>query len=296
MSQIDLEAKLENLEKEVSHLKAAAAKPRYLSWLLSGTNFIVGTLLVALVLGSVIYAVTVPNTFVDGTVISAADINANFTGLATAVTANEGAVTANAATGTANASGVATNVTDIGTNTANIGTNNTIIAANTSGVAANLAAENGTEVVYLKDVKPNSVSGGTCSPGSWLTRDLNVIENPFGHPWITGPDVNNQFTLVSGTYLIEGICPAFSVDKHKCKLTNISDSTDTVIGTNGLAWNTYSASDNSAIRGIFNITGLKTFEIQHRCVTEVVGGGFGATAFLGVSEIYTTVKIKRLGD
>ncbi len=82
MSKTKPDDKFEQLEWEFAQFRAAAAKPRHFARLFSRANVLLGALLGALAVGSALYAVTVPNTFSDGTVISAADINANFTALA----------------------------------------------------------------------------------------------------------------------------------------------------------------------------------------------------------------------
>lgn len=86
-----LESRIAELEQKVARLSAPSGRPLFFR-LLSRTNILLGTLFCSLVIGSVIYAVTVPHSFSDGTVISASQMNANFTALATAITTLEGQV------------------------------------------------------------------------------------------------------------------------------------------------------------------------------------------------------------
>ena len=234
-----------------------------------------------LVSGTLIYAVTVPNSFTTGSAIVAADVNANFTALAGQITTNEGTL----GTHTTN---ITTNASNITTNTSNISTNGTNITANTS-------AENGTQVVYLKDEKASGTTGGTFTAFAWQTRDLNTIENPYGHTWVTGPS-SNQFTLVAGTYEVFAKCPAIDVSTHKCKLRNITDSTDQVIGSSGHINPVAVSISYSTLSGLFNITKTTTFEIQHFSDKTRTNDGFGSFSADALPEIYTTVKIKRLSD
>ncbi len=260
MNKKELEGKLETLEREFAQFKAAAAKPRFPARLFSRANILLGALLAALAVGSALYAVTVPNSFSDGTVISAGEINANFTALAEQITTNE-----------------------------------TNIGALTGQVTANEAAENGTEVVYLKDVKAPNANGGTATAGGWVTRVLNTIENPLNRTWITGPSAN-QFTLAAGTYEVFVTCPAFFVARSKCKLRNTVDSSDTILGTSEYTDRTGSVANVSIIQGQFTIAGTKTFEIQHQVELTNANSGFGVSSNFGVAEVYTVVKIKRLSD
>ena len=105
----NLEIRIIELEKRLA--TDAKTNGSFVSRLLSPLRFLLGTLLVALTVGSLLYAVTIPNTFSDGTAIVAADVNANFTTLATGINTNETALV--------------TNASNIGTNTTNITTNGT---------------------------------------------------------------------------------------------------------------------------------------------------------------------------
>lgn len=106
---------------------------------------LISTVVFATVGGSVAVAgsVTVPNTFVAGTKAVAADVNANFDAVETAVNDNDARITANtaaiatkadAATVTANTAAIATNAADIATNTADIATNTANIATHTTDI------------------------------------------------------------------------------------------------------------------------------------------------------------------
>ncbi len=261
----DVNGKFEQMEREMAELRAelhaAINRPSLASRLFSRANVLLGALLAALAVGSALYAVTAPNTFSDGTVISAGEINVNFTALADQITTNE-----------------------------------TNIGALTGQVTANEAAENGTEVVFLKDVKASGANGGTFTTGAWQTRDLNTLENQFGHTWVSGPDVNNRFTLNSGFYEISALCPAYGVSGHKCRLYNYSDAVEAVPGTNRFSETASNTDTASAILGSFGIAGTTTFEIQHYSNATKTVNGFGFSTGIGSSEVFTIVKIKRLSN
>lgn len=155
---------------------------------------------------------------------------------------------------------------------------------------SNGAVDDDTRVVFVKDIKADGVAGGACTSGSFQTRTLNTTEND--QAWISL--ASNQITLEAGTYELNAAVPGKQVDSHKAKLRNITDSTDTAIGSNAL---TSSATDNTIshtfINAVFTIASAKAFEIQHRCTT-TSGDGFGSASSYGVSEVYTVVRIRKL--
>lgn len=150
-----------------------------------------------------------------------------------------------------------------------------------------------TRVAYLKDVKSSGTNGGTFTSGSYQTRTLNTVEGDSSFVSLS----SNQFTLQAGTYRITSSAPASFCDEHKSKLRNITDSSDTLIGTvERVSTSAGGNSDTtrSIIEGTFSITSTKTFEIQHRCTVTRATSGFGVAAGFGDSEVYTTVKIEKV--
>ena len=81
--------------------------------------------------------VTIPNTFTAGTAAVAAEVNANFTAVKTAVDDNNTNIGTNATDIATNAAAISTNTTNIGANTTAIGTNTTNIGANTTAIGTN---------------------------------------------------------------------------------------------------------------------------------------------------------------
>lgn len=142
----------------------------------------------------------------------------------------------------------------------------------------------------LKDIKTSGTAGGTFTSGAWQTRTLNTLEGDNSFVSLS----SNQFTLSPGTYEIEAIAPGFVVGSHTAKLRNITDSSDTLIGSSMSAQTSYNGNNTSNIYGVITITGSKTFEIQHRCQTTFGTSGFGTSSSFGVSEVYTQVKITRI--
>ena len=142
----------------------------------------------------------------------------------------------------------------------------------------------------------NAHNGAEFTQGDWRTRFLNTT---IGSNTITGSSLSsNQFTLPSGVYRIFVSCPANYCGIHKIRLRNITDSSDTLIGTSEFTTPNDSSitSTCSQIRGIFTITSIKTFEIQHRCSVTRATSGFGYPSSFSIPEIYSIVELWKLGN
>jgi hypothetical protein len=158
-------------------------------------------------------------------------------------------------------------------------------------VGGNFSVTGGINPPYLNmiDEKPSGTVAGTFTSGAWRTRDLNTIK---GTNSITGSSLSsNQFTLPAGTYRILASAPTYAVNSHKAKLRNITDSSDTLIGTSEVSNQTYNGATRSFVSGIFTIAAQKTFEIQHYCSSSQ---NFGQASSFSVVEIYTVVELWKL--
>lgn len=148
-------------------------------------------------------------------------------------------------------------------------------------------------IATISDVKASGTAGGTATAGSYQTRTLNTLSDPTG---IVTSLASNQFTLPAGEYYIEASAPAFYVAAHKAKLRNISDSSDSILGT--VAYATSAVADGSDARsfvtGSLTISSGKVFEIQTRVNVTRAGNGLGIDAGMGDNNIYTTVKITKV--
>lgn len=147
------------------------------------------------------------------------------------------------------------------------------------------------QTVFIKNVQSSGVDGGTFSSGSWVTRVLNTVENP--QTWASL--ASNQITLNAGTYEIEAEAVGVGVTNHQAQLYNISDSIVTLPGSSEFSSSTQASSTWSKISGNFTISSSKIFEIQHQCGTtnNTIGLGYGSS--FGIDNIYTIVKITKIG-
>jgi len=148
------------------------------------------------------------------------------------------------------------------------------------------------EIVLIKDVKSNGTNGGTFTSGAWQTRTLNTTENT--QTWCSL--ASNQFTLSAGTYRIKASAPAYDCGMHTCKLANISDTTDAIIGCGMRNDTTGNGYTQTTLMGVITIVSSKIFELQHYCETTKADTGFGVPCNFGVSEVYAQVEIEKIGD
>jgi len=145
------------------------------------------------------------------------------------------------------------------------------------------------KVAYIKDVKSAGTPGGSFTAGSFVTRTLNTLSDPYGIAALS----SNQFTLQPGTYLIEASAPAYLVDDHQTKIRNITDSSDALTGAAARAGAIDSTSNRSFVEGVISISSAKAFELQHRCGT-TSAQGLGRQGNFGIDETYAVVKVTKL--
>lgn len=170
-----------------------------------------------------------------------------------------------------------------------------------SGGTAYLKQDNGTttnwtpiafsqaETVIVKDVKTLGTQSGDFNSGSWVTRDLNTVEN--SKAWLSL--AANVVTLDAGTYRVNWSAPAALVSAHQSRLQNTTDATTTSIGTSQYDGTAVAVTTASKGFCIFSIAASKDFEIQHQCAVTRLINGFGVACSF-TSEVYTVLEITKL--
>lgn len=148
------------------------------------------------------------------------------------------------------------------------------------------------QVAYAREEQTSGTTGGTFTSGAYTTRTLNTLSS--GGSGISL--ASNQLTIPAGTWKIFASAPAFACGRHKAKLRNITDSTDTLIGSSEFteATATDRSTTRSIVEGTFTIQSQKVFEIQHRCETTSATNGFGTAASFGDAEVYSQITITRI--
>jgi hypothetical protein len=153
----------------------------------------------------------------------------------------------------------------------------------------------GTPYMLLVDERASGAAGGTFTSGDWRTRSLGTTPKVNTIQGASYDNVTSTITLPQGKYRISASCPAYRVDGHKSKLTNITDVSDLIIGSSQYGSNSTGTVSSSFIVGEFEIAGTKDIQIQHRCQTTFATFGFGISLSFGVVEVYAQVEIWKIG-
>ena len=144
--------------------------------------------------------------------------------------------------------------------------------------------------VVLKDAKPSGSNGGSSTGSVFVTRDLNTVE-------LNEDLVNldsNQFTLLAGTYDIDGLAYSFRSNGHVAMLYNVTDTTEVFRGTPAASLTGISDSQSASfIAGKFTITEPKVFELRHRVASSRSSDGLGVPNAFGGDEVYAILKVTR---
>ena len=143
-----------------------------------------------------------------------------------------------------------------------------------------------TKLFHVRDEKSSSTHAGSGTSGSFVKRTLNTqLTNE-----ISGASISSSvITLPAGTYFIKAYTPAQYVNKHRAKLRNTSDSTDTILGTSERSSSNVTTS--SFVIGRFTIASSKNFELQHRIETSRDVDDLGSAAGFSITEVYADVQI-----
>jgi hypothetical protein len=169
----------------------------------------------------------------------------------------------------------------------------TIARGNVGGSLTTIASidANGNTVLkepifHAQDQKAANTAGGSSVAGADTARNLNVVlTNDIAGASLAA----NQIVLPAGTYFVEATAPAYSSDRHRLMLYNVTDAAVSLLGTTEASSATVTS--RSVVKGRITITAPKTFELRHRVATSFATNGFGFPINDGRVEIYTEVKI-----
>jgi len=167
---------------------------------------------------------------------------------------------------------------------------NRVYVSNGAGTGA-WSQTPGTQLMQCTDVKAQNTAGGTFTAAAWQTRALGAT--PIINQ-ITGASLaTNQITLPAGTYDIDAYAPAFSVDKHRLRIQNITDAATLLLGptTNAVAGGFVSTI--GVISGRITIAATKVIELQHRCETTRATDGFGVLSNW-TDEHFANIMIRKI--
>lgn len=147
-------------------------------------------------------------------------------------------------------------------------------------------------LLHIVDEKPASTNAGS-STTPFVTRILNTIKTNE----ITGSSLSgNTITLPAGRYYIEASAPGVGSNGHMLTLYNNSAATY-AHGTSQYCDANSLINSRSTVSLRFSVTtGNHDFSLRHFFSSTRTSSGLGLGSNTGNPEIYTDVKIWRLGD
>jgi hypothetical protein len=148
------------------------------------------------------------------------------------------------------------------------------------------------QFAMFHEAQASGTDGGTFTSGAWQKRVLNTtVSNT-----ITGCSIaSSVITLPAGTYKIQGTTPWWgNTGIIQPRFENTTDSIS-YLGQAGNGSAGIGMVFGGYVEAIFTITGSKNFELQHRLTSTVATNGFGIGANFGVSTIFSTLCIEKIG-
>ena len=157
----------------------------------------------------------------------------------------------------------------------------------------------GYDEVTIKNEVASGTHGGSSTGGSWNTRPLNTLNNPKSYAWISFDDVNDRFTLQQGLYsiIVEG--EVFGAGAHQVRLrADPAGAPSTAILGHGQHCPYFyeEASQTALLDDVISVGTATTYEVQHFIEQTVATYGLGRDTGSGEDQVYTTIRIARLGD
>ena len=146
------------------------------------------------------------------------------------------------------------------------------------------------QIFIANEVLSSGTNGGLSTSGTQTRVLSNVVKNT-----IVGASLSsNQVTLPSGEYLVYATAIAYRADSHKAWLTNVTDTTDDLIGLAAYANQANFGSTAAVISGPLSVSGTKAFSITHD-IANGATDGLGQASSSGKSEIFTQITIEKIG-
>ena len=142
----------------------------------------------------------------------------------------------------------------------------------------------------LYDLKATTVDGQTLPTDTWTTRELNTEVDPFDIVSLS----SNQFTPISGTYVIIAESLSYTLYASRIRLYNQTQSSVVFTGMSGFG----SAGDNvfHPLYYIFTANGTDAYSIDMWNGGTAGGNNTGGTSTNdGESEVYTIITLLKVG-
>lgn len=143
-------------------------------------------------------------------------------------------------------------------------------------------------VTRLYNSQVQNTGGGTATVTGWRISTLNTSVG-------TGMGLgSDQFTPPAGTYNIRATHPFYATTGAQCKLYNVTQTTDVVLGSSQVAPSATAVTVNSVITGHqFTANGTDAYAIYYQVLATSANLGLGAPANIG-NEVYLDVWLERV--
>jgi len=147
------------------------------------------------------------------------------------------------------------------------------------------------EVFIANDTKTSGTDGGTSAAGTQIRAINTVLKNT-----ISGASLSsNQITLPAGEYTVLASAPCYRANQHQAWLTNVTDTTDDIIGSSESSNSTNFVTTRSFVDGSLSLAGTKVFSLTHYTLTLSGPNGLGLANASGKTEIYSQIRIEKIG-
>jgi hypothetical protein len=147
-----------------------------------------------------------------------------------------------------------------------------------------------TSIAILTDTKTDGTAGGASSAATWNARDLNTEDyDPDGIVTIS----SNQFTPISGDYIIHVLAPANESGTHRLRLYNVTGTSQVALGINSHAA-TSGVQSAAILKASFTANGTDAYRIDHFTAAGKGTNGLGIPTSDTNTEMYMIIVLEKL--
>jgi hypothetical protein len=141
----------------------------------------------------------------------------------------------------------------------------------------------------LRDEKTDGTNGGSASATTWNARDLQTeVSNPDSIVTIS----SNQFTPISGNYLIMVTAAGLSLNGMRLRLYNVTGTAAVEEGLNAGAASASSILNTVSLVSRFTANGTDAYRIEHYATSTKATDGLGAAlGDTGSNEVYMEIVL-----
>lgn len=144
--------------------------------------------------------------------------------------------------------------------------------------------------LHVRESQSSGADGGASSATTTHARTLNtVVENT-----IAGASLaSNKVTLPAGTYKVRAHAPGYACGNQRLTLYNVTASAALLVGPNGQASVSGSASAAATLSGVFTLAVESEVRLDHYTQAAKATDGLGRALSTGVSEVYSEMELWR---